>query len=140
MPGRVLAIDPGTRRVGIALSDESATIASPLQTLAAEPPETLVARLAVLAREVGAQQVVVGLPRRLDGTRGPEEAAARALAHELRTALRLPVSLYDERLTSVAAERGLIDQGVRRAQRKEVRDKVAAALILQDFLDRQRKR
>ncbi len=131
-----MAVDPGTHRVGLALSDESQQVASPLRTVAAEPLATLAARLAEVAREVGAMEVVVGLATNLDGSRGDAARAGLALAEQLKRTTRLPVTLYDERLTSVAAERELIGQGVRRQRRRQVRDQMAATLILQGFLTR----
>jgi putative Holliday junction resolvase len=136
---RVMAVDPGSRRVGVAVSDPTGTIAQPLAALPAEPAETLVARLVDVAREQEATRLVVGLPRRLDGGQGPEAKAARALAGELRMASGLPVSLVDERLTSVAAERALLAGGASRARRRELSDQVAAALILQSYLDSARR-
>jgi putative holliday junction resolvase len=133
--GRVLAVDPGARRVGVAVSDPTGTIAQPLATVPVEPAATLAGRLADLAREQEATRLVVGLPRRLDGSQGPEAKAARALAAELRRASGLPVELVDERLTSVAAERALLAGGASRARRRELSDRVAAALILQSYLD-----
>jgi putative holliday junction resolvase len=130
-----MAVDPGSRRVGVAVSDPTATIASPLTSVPAEPDETLVDRLVELARGQEAVRLVVGLPRRLDGGQGPEAKAARALADQLRRASGLPVALMDERLTSVAAERALLAGGASRARRRELSDQVAAALILQSYLD-----
>ena len=132
---RVLALDPGSRRVGVAVSDPTGTIAQPLMSVPAEPAATLVARLSALAREREAERLVVGLPRRMDGGAGPEAKAARALADELRRATGLPVALVDERLTSVAAERALLAGGASRARRRQLSDQVAAALILQSYLD-----
>jgi putative Holliday junction resolvase len=132
-----MAVDPGSRRLGVAVSDPSATIASPLATVPAEPAETLVQRLVALAREQDAGSLVVGLPRRMDGTRGPEAKAARALADDLRRSSGLPVTMVDERLTSVAAERALLASGASRARRRRLSDQVAATLILQSHLDRQ---
>jgi putative holliday junction resolvase len=139
MEGRVLAVDPGSRRVGLALSDESRVLASPLRTLEAEPLATLSERVAAVAREVGAVELVVGLPRNLDGGSGEAAAAARTLAEQLKRSTRLPVSLLDERLTSVAAERHLVGQGVRREKRKALVDQLAATLILESFLQRRRR-
>jgi putative Holliday junction resolvase len=133
-----MAVDPGSKRVGLALSDPSATIAQALATLPAEPAGTLVARLAEMAQTHGAERIVVGLPRRLDGTRGPEAGAAQELADRLRKASGLPVEMVDERLTTVAAERALIADGVRREKRRLSVDRVAAALMLQAHLDRRR--
>ncbi len=139
MEGRVLAVDPGSRRVGLALSDEARLLASPLRTLEAEPAATLSERLAAVAREVGAVELVVGLPRNLDGSSGAAAASARGLADELKRSTRLPVSLHDERLSSVAAGRHLVGQGVRREKRKGLVDQLAASLILEAFLERRRR-
>jgi putative pre-16S rRNA nuclease len=133
-----MAVDPGSKRVGLALSDPSATIAQALATVPAEPADTLALRLAAMAQMHGAERVVVGLPRRLNGTRGPEAAAAEDLAAQLRKASGLPVEMVDERLTTVAAERALIADGVRREKRRLSVDRVAAALMLQAHLDRRR--
>ena len=133
---RVLAVDPGSKRVGIAVSDPTGTIAQALPTVAAEPHDTLPSRLAALAKEKDAARIVVGLPRRMDGSFGPEAKAARELAAALRDASGLPVVLVDERLTTAAAERAMISGGVRRAKRRLAIDGVAAALLLQSHLDR----
>ena len=133
-----MAVDPGSKRVGLALSDPSATIAHALTTVPAEPAGTLASRLAQLARSHQAERIVVGLPRRLDGTSGPEALAARGLADAIRRESGLPVELVDERLTTVAAERALIADGVRREKRRLSIDRVAATLMLQAHLDRRR--
>ncbi|HEX9363477.1 MAG TPA: Holliday junction resolvase RuvX [Candidatus Dormibacteraeota bacterium] len=131
-------MDPGTKRVGLALSDPTGTIAQPLTTIGAEPRGTLAARLAEMAREKDVRKIVVGLPRRMDGSLGPEAKAARRLATELRETSRLPVELVDERLTTAAAEKALLEEGVRREKRRASIDRVAAALLLQAHLDRKR--
>jgi putative Holliday junction resolvase len=135
---RILAIDPGSKRVGLALSDPTATIAQALATLPAEPAGTLPSRIAQVARTNEAARIVVGLPRRLDGSRGPEAKAAQILANAIRKESGLPVELVDERLTTVAAERSLIAGGVRREKRRLTVDRVAATLMLQAHLDRRR--
>jgi putative Holliday junction resolvase len=135
---RILAIDPGSKRVGLALSDPTATLAQALATVPAEPAGTLVGRIAEIARTSEAARIVVGLPRRLDGSRGPEAKAAQALADAIGKESGLPVELIDERLTTVAAERSLIAGGVRREKRKLSVDRVAATLMLQAHLDRRR--
>jgi len=132
----VLAVDPGSKRVGLAISDPTGTIAQPLTTIAAEPRATLATRLAEVARQHEAVRIVVGLPRRMDGSMGPEAKAARELASEVRTASRLPVELVDERLTTAAAEKSLLAVGMRREKRRANIDRVAAALLLQSHLDR----
>jgi putative Holliday junction resolvase len=130
-----MAVDPGSKRVGLALSDPTGTIAQALATIPAEPAATLPSRLAEIARLQEAERIVVGLPLRLDGTHGPEAAAARRLAHGLGQASGLPVEMVDERLTTAAAERSLIAGGVRRAKRRLAVDRVAATLLLQGHLD-----
>ena len=135
---RILAVDPGSKRVGLAISDPSGTIASALATLDAEPADSLATRIAQAAADNAAGRIVVGLPLRLDGSRGPEAAAAQRLASELRRASRLPVQTVDERLTTVAAERSLLEGGVRREKRRAAIDRVAAVILLQAHLDRAR--
>ncbi len=124
--------------MGLALSDPTATIAQALATVSAEPAGTLATRLAQIARTYEAARIVVGLPKRLDGSRGPEAKAAQDLAEAIRKASGLPVELVDERLTTVAAERSLIAGGMRRDQRRLTVDRVAATLMLQAHLDRRR--
>ncbi len=130
-----MAVDLGSKRVGLALSDPTGVIASPLRVEPAEPVATLARRLAQVAREVEAAEVVVGLPRTMDGGMGPEARAAKVLAHDLRQLCGLPVALVDERLSSRAAERSLLEAGLSRARRKQLNDEVAASLILQGYLD-----
>jgi len=137
---RTLAVDPGTKRVGVAVSDPTGTIAQALTTIDAAPVDSLASRLADIASEQGARRVVVGMPRRMDGSYGPEAKAARELADGIRKASGLPVELVDERLTTVAAERSLLEGGVRRAKRRESIDRVAATILLQSHLDRKHAR
>ena len=134
----MLAVDPGSRRVGLAVSDPTATIAQPLATLDAEPQDTLALRLAETARLNEVKRIVVGLPRQLDGSMGAAARSARALAHALRKASGLPVELVDERLTTAMAERSMIEGGVRRSRRRATIDQVAATLLLQSHLDSKR--
>jgi putative pre-16S rRNA nuclease len=136
---RVLAVDPGSKRVGLALSDPTETIAQPLDTIAAEPADSLAERLAEVARRSEAGRIVVGLPMRLDGSLGPEAKAARVLATALRRSTKLPVELVDERLTTAAAERSLLQSGMRREKRRAKIDRVAAAILLQSHLDRKKR-
>ena len=124
--------------MGLALSDPTATIAQALATVSAEPAGTLATRLAQIARTYEAARIVVGLPKRLDGSRGPEATAAQQLADAIRKISGLPVELVDERLTTVAAERSLIAGGMRRDKRRLTVDRVAATLMLQAHLDRRR--
>jgi putative holliday junction resolvase len=132
---RILAVDPGSKRVGMAVSDPTGTIATALSTLPATPQETLAARIASAAAEQSAERIIVGLPLRLDGSYGPEAAAAERLAAGVRKASGLPVQTVDERLTTAAAERSLIEGGARREKRRASIDRVAAVILLQGHLD-----
>ena len=131
-------MDPGSKRVGLAVSDPSGTIAQALSTEPAEPVATLPSRLAEIAKAHDVTRIVVGLPLRLDGRHGPEAKAAQELAGRLRKASALPVELVDERLTTAAAEKSLIAGGVRRQKRRLSVDRVAATLLLQGHLDSKR--
>ena len=134
---RVLGVDLGERRIGLALSDPSRTIAAPLEVLARSNDRDQDRRaIAGIARAHGATLVVVGLPRSLSGREGPAAVAARAEAAALAAvAPDLAVVLHDERLTTVEAQRSLDVAGVRRARGRAVIDKIAAAVMLQSFLD-----
>jgi len=136
-PGaRLIGIDLGTKTLGLALSDVTRTIASGLATL----PRTRFAadarRLIELAAEHAAGGLVVGLPVNLDGSEGPRAQATRAFARNLARLTPLPILLWDERLSTVAAERTLLEADLSRRRRALVIDKVAATLILQGALDR----
>jgi len=121
------------------MSDPSETIAQALATVPAEPEESLARRLAEIARSHEATRLIVGLPLRLDGSIGPEAASARKLADAIRRESGLPVELVDERLTTAAAERALIAGGVKREQRRQGIDRVAATMLLQGHLDHRRR-
>ncbi|MGD1083659.1 MAG: Holliday junction resolvase RuvX [Verrucomicrobiota bacterium] len=132
---RILGLDHGSKRVGVALSDETACIAQPLEFIAAEPLAACLERIKAIAADRQVGQIVVGLPRNMNGTYGPAAEAARKFAASLEHALGLPVKLWDERLTSVQANRLLIEAGVSRARRKTKVDQSAAAILLQSYLD-----
>jgi putative Holliday junction resolvase len=134
---RVLALDLGTKRIGVAVSDRSGTIATPLTVLErSDRVATDHARIAALVAEEEAELVVVGLPLSLDGRLGPAARAAQAEIDLLAVALPVPVESFDERLTTVTADRTLMDTGMRAEDRRRVVDKVAAAVMLQAWLDR----
>ena len=136
-PGaRLIGIDGGTKTLGLALSDVSRTIASPLETIARGKFKADAARLNAIVAEHRVGGLVVGLPRNLDGLEGPRAQSARALARNLGAIVHLPILLWDERLTTALAERMLIDADQSRKRRAEVIDKLAATLILQSALDR----
>jgi len=131
---RVLGIDIGERRIGVAVSDPLGMTAQGVEVIDRRAVEPL-PRLRELAGRYGAGKVVFGLPKRTDGSLGPEAAKAAAFAREVGAALALPVVPWDERLTTREAERVLIAGGVRRAGRRRMVDKLAAVLILQGYLD-----
>jgi len=133
---RILALDHGTRRVGLAISDELKMIAQPLDFIPAQPFAAFLARLKELLREKEVELVLVGMPRNMDGSYGPAALQVQAFVAALQAALTVPIQTWDERLTSVQANRFLIQGNVRRAQRKEKVDKLAAAILLQSYLDR----
>lgn len=132
---RLLGLDVGDKRIGIALSDESATLASGLATLQRVGPRKDLKAIAALVREHEAAGVVVGLPRSLDGSLGPQAQKVLQFMDELRPVVKVPVVSWDERFTSAVATQALIEGGVSRRDRKQVVDKVAATLILQSYLD-----
>lgn len=133
---RVLSLDVGERRTGVAISDPGGVLARPLTTLTVPPrADSLAAALQPLIAEHEVQHLVVGLPRRLSGRHGPEAEAMSALAAELGSRLQLPVTLWDERLSTVEAQRLLDEQGGRGKRRRQRLDSIAAAVILQGFLD-----
>jgi putative Holliday junction resolvase len=133
---RALGIDLGTKRIGVALCDSAGTVATPYEVIDRSGDERRDhARLAALAEETGAEVLVVGLPRSLDGDEGPAARAARAEAVRLGATTGYPVTTYDERLTTVIAERSLRVQDLRGPARRKVVDKVAAAVLLQAWLD-----
>jgi putative Holliday junction resolvase len=133
--GPVLAVDVGSKRVGLAVSDDTGTVALPLETVAVTSTAKASARVAEIAVGRGAAGIVVGHPLNMNGTLGPAAARAERFAALLAGATGLPVTLRDERLTTSQAERSLIGQGVRRERRREIIDQVAAALLLQAHLD-----
>ena len=139
-PGRVMALDVGGRRIGVALSDSTRVLATPLTTLRAEPRARVIAEIAALVAQHEVAELVVGLPLTLSGEIGPQAKLVEIFASELRQALRAPIHMFDERLTSVAAERLMQDLGIKPERRKARIDEVAASIILQDFLDTRRER
>ncbi len=132
---RYLGVDLGTKRVGVALSDPSGILASPLATFAHRSLREDAAHVAGLCAAHGVERVVVGWPRNMDGSLGPAARQAEAFAARLRADTGLSVELWDERLSTVAADRAMIRGGVRREARREARDRIAAAMVLQSRLD-----
>jgi putative Holliday junction resolvase len=132
---RVLAIDHGTKRIGLAISDELGVIANPLEFVPAEPFAGFIERLREIIREKQVELLLVGMPRNMDGSFGPAALKVQEFIAVLQSAVAIPIKSWDERLTSAQANRLLIQGGVRRDKRKEKVDKMAAAILLQSYLD-----
>lgn len=136
---RVIAFDLGSKRIGVAVSDITGTVASPLTVVArSKSRHEDHRRLAKLVVDEEAELVVIGLPLSLDGSEGPAARAARAEAKALATLVGVPIELHDERLSTVTANRALAEADVRGPARRNVVDKVAAAVFLQSFLEQRR--
>lgn len=136
---RALGVDLGSVRIGLAISDRSGTIASPLTVLRrSRSRQHDLGEIARIAREEEAEVIVVGLPLSMSGEHGKAARAATAEARRLATVTDVPVELHDERLTTVTADRHLLEAQVRAPQRRQVVDKVAAAVMLQSWLDSRR--
>ena len=132
---RILAIDHGTKRMGIALSDETLTIAQPLEFIPAEPFGDFLARLKQLITEKQVDQILIGMPRNMDGSYGPAALKVQEFVAVLKETIAVPIKTWDERLTSAQANRMLIQAEVRRDKRKQRVDAAAAAILLQSYLD-----
>lgn len=132
---RILAIDHGTKRMGIAVSDELKMIAQPLEYIPAEPFADFLARLKTIIRDKEVELILVGMPRNMDGSYGPAALKVQEFVAVLKDAIIPPIQTWDERLTSAQANRFLIEADVRRSKRKEKVDKTAAAILLQSYLD-----
>ncbi|MFH1616087.1 MAG: Holliday junction resolvase RuvX [Planctomycetota bacterium] len=130
---RILSIDLGQKRTGLAVCDPGETFVSPLAVLENKPD--IMGKIFAVIRAENIQAVVVGLAINMDGTEGPQAAKARRFAEQLKEQIDLPVYLHDERLSSYDAERKLLDADLTRKKMKKRLDALAAAAILQDFLD-----
>lgn len=138
MQGRVLAIDMGSKRVGVAVSDELRLTVRTLPALPRTPWKRLLSSLNELCEQLDVQSIVLGLPLRLDGAEGDAAQEVRRVAHNLRLTLKLPLFFQDERLTSKDAEDSLRERGFRDIEISERVDSEAASIILKDFLEVQK--
>ncbi len=132
---RILAIDHGTKRMGLAVSDELKMIAQPIGFLPAEPFADFLEQLKKILQEKEVELVLVGMPRNMDGSYGPAALKVQEFVAVLKNAITIPVKTWDERLTSAQANRFLISANVRRDKRKQKVDATAAAILLQSYLD-----
>ena len=135
---RTLGLDVGSRRIGVALSDASGMLATPLTTIMAVPQAQALERIGRLCAEHEVVEIVVGLPLTLRGEVGPQAETVQKFAEALGQSIALPIQFFDERLTTAAAEQQLRDLGMKPEKRKLQIDQVAAAIILQDYLDQRR--
>src|SRR6266567_1007986 len=132
---RILALDHGTKRIGVAVSDEMKLIATPLEFIPAHPFAAFLVRLKELIREKEVDLLLIGMPRNMDGSYGPAALKVQEFVGVLKEAIAVPIKTWDERLTSAQANRFLIAADVRRSKRKEKVDQTAAAILLQSYLD-----
>ncbi|MCJ8011671.1 Holliday junction resolvase RuvX [Paenibacillus sp. KQZ6P-2] len=132
---RIMGLDYGDRKIGVAVSDLFGWTAQGLEVVERRRDGSEMQRIADLVRENEVEEIVVGLPKNMNGSIGPRGEICIDFADKLKEMLELPVHLWDERLTTVSAERTLIEADVSRKKRKQVVDKMAASLILQNYLD-----
>jgi len=131
---RILGLDPGEKRIGVAVTDPLGITAQGIDVISYQDLDTALEKIKAVCREYGVEKIVVGNPINMNGTRGPAAESAALFAKQLRERLELPVEMIDERLTSLSAERTLISGGVSRKNRREVKDKLAAVIILENYL------
>ncbi len=134
---RILGLDIGSKRIGVALSDELGYTAQGVETVTYSDPESAADRIQGIAESRNVTEIVIGIPYNMNGTEGPQVRSVRDFIERLRKRIHVPIHEWDERLTTFAAERVLLEADVSRAKRKKVVDKLAAVLILQGFLDSQ---
>ena len=132
---RLLALDHGTKRIGVAVSDELKMIAQPLEYIPTEPFDAFLVRLKQVITEKEVELVFIGMPRNMDGTYGPAAQKVQEFIAQLKPEISIPIKTLDERLTSAQANRVLLQGNVRRADRKQKVDAMAAAILLQSYLD-----
>lgn len=137
---KLMGLDYGDRRIGVAVSDDLGWTAQGVEVIDRQRESSELQRIAKLVEQYAVEEIVVGLPKNMNGTIGPRGEICMSFAEELRTGLNLPVHLWDERLTTVSAQRTLIEADVSRKKRKGVVDKVAAVLILQNYMDSKSKK
>lgn len=135
---RVLGLDVGEKTIGVAVSDELGWIAQPVKVLRRTAVEDGIAAVREMAEAYSVEAIVVGLPKNMNGTLGPQAEKAMVFRDNVAAVTGIPVVLWDERLTTAAAQRALLEADVSRRRRKQVVDKIAAVIILQGYLDSRR--
>ena len=134
---RILGLDYGTVRVGVAVSDPDAVIAQPKNFIKAEPRRECIKQIAALCTELGVARIVIGLPKHMNGDEGESAKSARIFGDTVNKETGLPVFFIDERMTTLSASRSLSEGNVKARGQKDKIDSVAAAIILQNYLDMQ---
>lgn len=137
-PGRVMALDVGGKRIGVALCDTLRILPSPLTTIKALPRSVALERIATLIRQNEVVELVVGFPLTLSGEVGPQAELIKRFVADLEQSVAIPIHLFDERLTTAEAERIMIEMGLKAEQRRARIDEMAATIILRDYLDSRR--
>ena len=137
---KILGLDYGDRKIGVAVSDAFGWTAQGLEVIVRRDDEEVLQRLGTIVREHGVEEFVLGMPKNMNGTIGPRGELSKAFAETLKQTFGLPVHLWDERLSTVSAERTLLEADVSRKKRRQVVDKMAATIILQTYLDYQSRR
>jgi len=131
---RILGLDPGEKRIGVAITDPLGITAQGIDVIPYSEPETAFEEIEKICRQYGVEKIVVGNPLNMNGTKGPASEHAIWFAEKLSSMVGLPVEMIDERLTTVSAEKTLISVGMRRKKRREIKDKLAAVIILEKYL------
>lgn len=132
---RILGLDMGSKRIGIAISDELGFTAQGLETLESKNPESDADNIGKIVEQYGVTEVVVGMPYNMNGTEGPQAKKVREFMERMAQKMDVPLKEWDERLSTAAAERTLLEADLSRSKRRKVIDKLAAVLILQGYLD-----
>lgn len=132
---RILGLDFGTKRIGVAMSDPMAIVAQGVKSIIVQDEARAIDEICALARENGVEEIVVGQPLNMDGSESRMAKEAALFAEKLKTASGVPVKMWDERLTSLQIERDLVFMDVSRAKRKKINDMLAAQIILQNYMD-----
>ena len=133
---RILGLDFGEKRIGVAMSDPSEILASPLTVIEAKSTNIAIEQIVSLTQEHEIEHIVVGLPRSLDGSEGKQAQVTRDFIDLLQSQVDIPVDTWDERLSTVAANRMMNEAGVKKGKKKKRLDSAAATIILQSYLDR----
>ncbi|WP_029453355.1 Holliday junction resolvase RuvX [Clostridium algidicarnis] len=133
---RILGLDMGTKTIGVAISDPLGYTAQGITTIRRKNKKSDLEELRTICEEYGVETIVVGLPKNMNGSIGPQGESILSFTEHIKKALNLPIEMWDERLTTVAAEKAMLEADLSRAKRKKIIDKVAATYILQGYLDR----